>query len=101
MEVPLSPAWRFPLLGQGGEQPLCCCQQSHWVGVPQPAEPGQCIGLATPLLGGSLKRGRSSPFLPACLLPACLPGKGRRGRAGPCSPPTPNPSNCIHSLAAY
>ncbi|XP_074738781.1 protein Shroom4 isoform X2 [Strix uralensis] len=71
------------------------------VRVPQPrvppAELGWCGGLATPLLGGILECGLSSPFLPACLLPA-WERKERQGRALKSSP-RPPPTR-IHSLAA-
>lgn len=87
-------------MGSGGS-PTTAASTPLWVEVPQPgvppAEPEQCGGLTTPLLGGILERGRSSPFLPACLLPA-WERKERQGRALQLC--VPNPPTHIHSLAA-
>lgn len=70
--------------GWGFPSPVCC--QQSWGSVA--GSPPPCWAVSSSV---------AAP-LPSCLPACCLPGKGRRGRAGPCSdPPTPA---CIHSPAA-
>lgn len=104
----LSGSWRCPCLQLGGASCWDRVGSSPFAAVSTPAKwgfhiqqsPGNASGSPPPRWAVSSSVAAPLPScLPASCLPACLGKEGEAG-LGLAFPSPPNPSNCIHSLAA-